>query len=457
MKNYNIQSYLINEKKKIQDALNSFNSNRCNLLIAVDDSKKFQGVITISDLRRAFVNGCTSSHKITKYINRNPIFIEQKKNNENFASKIDIKKLQDLDPPLIPIINNKKIPIKLIEKDNLKFINFNNKKKKKHSILMIGGAGYIGNPVCKKLLAEGHKVTIFDKFIYNSKNEVKKFHNNKNLNLINGDTRNLTSMYETIKDHNVVIHLAEMVGDPLCEIRPEKTYEVNFLASITIANICKNLELDKFIYVSSCSVYGSSDKNLLNEESELNPLTVYANLKNICEKAITNNSGSFLKPCILRLGTVYGNSFRQRYDLVINLFSALTANKKEITINGGNQWRPFIHVDDIGEAIKNIINSPNSKVNGQIFNIVGENFKISQIGNIIKKLYPSVKLSISSDNRDLRNYRVSNKKAKKIINFIPKEFVKKEIPKMVSKVIKNKIKNIKSKKYINYLNVDKFN
>ena len=444
------------KKKKILDALKKFDSNRENLLIVVDDSKKFRGIITISDLRRAFINGFTLSHKITNFINRNPVVIEQEKNNEDFASKIDISKLQNIDPPLIPIINNKKIPIKLIEKDNLKFIN-SSKKKKKQSILLIGGAGYIGNPVCKKLLAEGHDVTIFDKFIYNSKKEVEKFHNNKNLNLINGDTRNLSSIYEAIKNHNVVIHLAEMVGDPLCEISPERTYEVNFLASITIANICKNLELDKFIYISSCSVYGSSNKNLLSEKSKLNPLTVYAKLKNICEKAISNNSGSSLKPCILRLGTVYGNSLRQRYDLVINLFSALTGNKKKIAINGGNQWRPFIHVDDIGEAIKQIINSPNSKVNGQIFNIVGENLKISQIGNIFKKLYPSVKIIISNENRDMRNYRVSSKKAKQIINFIPKKFVKKEIPKIVSKVIKNKIKNIKSKKYINYLNVDRFN
>lgn len=453
---HKIESYLINEKKKILDALKKFDSNRENLLIVVDDSKKFRGIITISDLRRAFINGFTLSHKITNFINRNPVVIEQEKNNEDFASKIDISKLQNIDPPLIPIINNKKIPIKLIEKDNLKFIN-SSKKKKKQSILLIGGAGYIGNPVCKKLLAEGHDVTIFDKFIYNSKKEVEKFHNNKNLNLINGDTRNLSSIYEAIKNHNVVIHLAEMVGDPLCEISPERTYEVNFLASITIANICKNLELDKFIYISSCSVYGSSNKNLLSEKSKLNPLTVYAKLKNICEKAISNNSGSSLKPCILRLGTVYGNSLRQRYDLVINLFSALTGNKKKIAINGGNQWRPFIHVDDIGEAIKQIINSPNSKVNGQIFNIVGENLKISQIGNIFKKLYPSVKIIISNENRDMRNYRVSSKKAKQIINFIPKKFVKKEIPKIVSKVIKNKIKNIKSKKYINYLNVDRFN
>ena len=111
-----------------------------------------------------------------------------------------------------------------------------------------------------------------------------------------------------------------MVGDPLCEKRPEKTYTINYLASLSIANICKNLGVEKFIYISSCSVYGSNkDKKPLNESSEINPLSVYAKLKSICEEAIISNSGDFFKPCILRLGTVYGNSFRPRYDLVANL------------------------------------------------------------------------------------------------------------------------------------------
>ena len=444
MTNYKISNYLINRSKTILNAINLFDSNRCNLLIVINNQKKFEGVITISDIRRALVNGYTVKSSIKKFVNTSPVVVEDGKNIKEFLEKIDPQVLQDLDPPLIPIINKKKIPIKLIDKDNLKILDLK-KDKKQRSILLIGGAGYIGNAVCKKLLSEGYKVTIFDKFIYNSKLEVKKFHKNKNLTLIKGDTRDLKKTFEAIKSSSVVIHLAEMVGDPLCEIRPEKTYEVNFLASITIANICKNLELEKFIYVSSCSVYGSSDKDILTEKSLLNPLSVYAKLKIICEKAITQNSGASLQPCILRLGTVFGNSFRQRYDLVVNLFSGLIAKKKEITINGGNQWRPFVHVDDVATAISKVVHCKKSLVNGKIFNIVGENYKISNIGEIIKKKYPWVKIKTSNENKDLRNYRASNLKAKQILKFKPKNLIKNDIPKIIKKITKNKIKNIFSK------------
>ena len=136
----------------------------------------------------------------------------------------------------------------------------------------------------------------------------------------------------------------------MCEKRPSKTYAINYLASITIGNICKNLGIEKFIYVSSCSVYGASTK-ITNERSPINPLSIYAKLKALCEKNLIRNLGEDIRPCILRLGTVYGASDRPRYDLVVNLFSGLIANKKEITINGGKQWRPFIHVKDVADAI----------------------------------------------------------------------------------------------------------
>ena len=144
---------------------------------------------------------------------------------------------------------------------------------------------------------------------------------------------------------------------------------------------------------------------------------VYAKLKALCEKNLIRNLGENVKPCILRLGTVYGASDRPRYDLVINLFSGLAANKKTITINGGNQWRPFIHVKDVADSILKIIKSKKEKVNGQILNLVGENIQISTIGRIIKRIYPMTKIKYEYNITDHRDYKSSNKKAKKIINF----------------------------------------
>ena len=254
-----------------------------------------------------------------------------------------------------------------------------------------------------------------------------------------------------------MVHLAEMVGDPLCEQRPTKTYVTNYLASITIASICKNLGIEKFIYISSCSVYGSNqDRKLLDENSSINPLSVYAKLKAICEKTIITNLGNNFKPCILRLGTVYGNSIRPRYDLVVNLFAGQVANMKKINIEGGQQWRPFVHVEDVCDAIITILKLPMKKTNGQIFNLVGENIRIIDLGNKIKKFYPKAKVIISKTRKDFRDYRVSANKAKLLLKFKPKFTISKGIKTMVEFTKKNKIKKTNLKQYINILNSNKF-
>ena len=216
------------------------------------------------------------------------------------------------------------------------------------------------------------------------------------MKLVKGDSRRIDEVFEVIKKNNVVVHLAELVGDPLCEVKPSKTYEVNFLASIAISNICKNLPISKFIYISSCSVYGSNNK-LLTEKSEINPISVYAKLKVLCEKALIRNSGEFCKPCILRLGTVYGTSLRPRFDLVINLFASRVANNLPIIVTGGDQWRPFIHVNEVCLAIINIIKAKREKVNGQIFNLTSFNSRIIDIAKKFKRIFPKTKLLIKKN------------------------------------------------------------
>ena len=275
------------------------------------------------------------------------------------------------------------------------------------------------------------------------------------MKLVKGDSRRIDEVFEVIKKNNVVVHLAELVGDPLCEVKPSKTYEVNFLASIAISNICKNLPISKFIYISSCSVYGSNNK-LLTEKSEINPISVYAKLKVLCEKALIRNSGEFCKPCILRLGTVYGTSLRPRFDLVINLFASRVANNLPIIVTGGDQWRPFIHVNEVCLAIINIIKAKREKVNGQIFNLTSFNSRIIDIAKKFKRIFPKTKLLIKKSSIDKRNYKVSSLKAEKMINFKSKVKLTHGISDLVNYVKKNKIRNINKKKYINILNSSKF-
>ncbi len=459
LKNKEIKGYCIDINKKIIDVLGVFETSGTNLAIVINKSSKFLGIITSSDIRRAFIKGYNKDSSIKKIVNYKPLFLKDKVDENQLSNVISSSKFNNINPPLIPLIDKNDIPYNILNKQdlNLPIISKNKKIGFKPNILLIGGAGYIGTNLTKKFLELGYQVTIFDKFIYLSKREMKLKLKSKNLILVDGDTRSIDQTFEVVKKNDIVIHLAELVGDPLCEKRPSKTYSVNYLASMTISNICKNLGISKFIYVSSCSVYGArKDENFADENSEINPLSVYGKLKALSEKTIIRNLGEYCRPCILRLGTVFGGSLRPRYDLVLNIFSGLIANNKKIIINGGEQWRPFVHINDVCDVIIKIIKLDKNKTNGQIFNIASYNFKISQIGKIIKKIYPKIKIENQKGNYDKRNYKVSSDKAKKILNFKPRVSIEKGIKDLVAFTKKNKIKNIKQKKYLNILNADKF-
>ena len=448
--------YIVKLGSKIKSVLFLFQKNRSNFAVVLDKNKNFLGVLTISDIKKALISGNTINSKIDKFVNKNPAFIKGELNQINISNLINTKKFINAEPPLIPLVNKDNKLIKIINKEYLKIYDLK-RSKKQQSVLLIGGAGYIGTVLTKNLIWSCYNVSIFDKFIYLNKNYKNKNIKSKKLKLIKGDTRNISQIFSAIKECDMVVHLAEMVGDPLCEQKPDKTFEINFLASISIANICKNLEISKFIYLSSCSVYGENkDDKLLTENSKINPLSTYAKLKDLCEKSIIKNLGNNCQPCIIRLGTVYGNSMRPRYDLVINLFSGLIANNKKITINGGDQWRPFIHVEDVSRAITTILKSKQSKVNGQVFNIVGENFKIKDIGNIINKKFPKAEIKYEKKSKDLRDYKVSAKKAEKTLSFKAKKRIKDEIVQMIKETKKKKIKNIFSRKFINVYNLNRF-
>jgi nucleoside-diphosphate-sugar epimerase len=454
MINNKIRNLCININQTILNTLKKFDKNRINFLIVINSKNQFQGVISISDIRRALIKGNAITSKIKKIINANPFFIRNS-NNRNLSKQIHLyNKNINIDPYIIPVINNKNIPVNIIENENSNYYSKIEKNKKK--ILIIGGAGYVGSMLTELLLKKGFYVSVLDKFIYQSKKNFKDIFKNKKLSIFKGDTRHLNTIFNLVKTNDIIIHLGEMVGDPLCEKNPDLTFETNYLASIGIANICKILEVSKFIYVSSCSVYGESNfDELLNESSDINPVSSYARLKIMCEEAILKNIGNFCNTTIIRLGTVFGNSHRKRYDLVINLFAGLAATHKPIKIFGGNQWRPFIHVLDVCNFINKIIANKSQKKNGEVYNLVGENTTIIKVANYIRKKY-GTKILIDNKINDSRNYKVTSKKAIKNFNFKPKYSIKYGINEIIKETRKRKINNIFKKKYINVSNLKEF-
>lgn len=323
----------------------------------------------------------------------------------------------------------------------------NNKK----IILITGGAGYLGTHIVKKLLGRGYRVRIYDSLMHGQES-ITEFVNNPNFELIKGDLRDFMNIQKAIRGCYAVIHLAAIVGDPASKIDPDTTIAINYLATTSIVQCCKLYGIRRFIFASTCSVYGMSD-NILTEESKLNPISLYAVTKIKSEEAILQLADKNFSPTIFRKGTIYGLSSRMRFDLVVNLLSARAIFDKIITIYGGNQWRPFLHVADAADAYLIALESPIEKIHAKIFNVGDDqqNYQLNEIGNIIKKIVPAAELKILDDNIDLRNYRVSFKKINKELGFKSKLTVVDGVQEIIKAINNKLITNYKDRKYHNYL------
>ena len=445
-----LYSIVAKDNISIRLASKKINNNHKGLLMVVDKKFNLLGVISDADIRRAIVSGISPESSIVNIYNKNPIKIRSPLDQSNIFKIIPTSMFNQKSPSYIPLVDKNNKVKSLISLENIftkKKQKINNFKKKK-TILLIGGAGYIGSILTELLINEGYNIRIFDNFMY-GKESLKKFVSNKNVEIIKGDTRHIEDLSVAFKDIGTVIHLAELVGDPLCNLNPEKTYEINYLATNLIITLCKKFFVDKFIYISSCSVYGKNiDEKLLTENSKINPLSIYAKLKLNIEEAIIENTDPAFNYTILRLGTVYGKSYRPRFDLVINLFCGLSATNKPISINNGNQWRPFVHVKDVARSILFVLKN-NNKTNKEIFNVVSENSTIIELSNTIKEHNKNIKIKTNNNVTDKRDYKVSAKKINKALKFKPLFNIDYGINELIKFVKKNKL-NIANNKYHNY-------
>ena len=431
------------------------------IIFIIDNNKKLLGTVSEGDLRRSILKGNPADTQIGNVMNRNPTFVYSNELKSKFLKRSDINLGKALDRPLvIPVVDKNKKLLSIISSEE--FINLFTQKKsifkkkikqKKPHTLIVGGAGYIGSVLTAKLLNKNYKIKVVDKMLY-EKNSLKKFTKKKNFSLIKKDICDPEVQINVLKDIDTVIFLAEIVGDPSCAAKPEDALKTNYLALSSMANLCSYMNISRFVYTSSCSVYGAhqGQKTLLDEKSPLNPVSHYARMKIMSEKALLSQSNFFFSPTILRLATVYGPSFRNRFDLVVNIFAKDAFFKKKVNVNGGEQWRPNIHVEDVADAIIRIIESPIEKVEKQIFNLSNpnENFKIKQLAEKAKKVFKNCNIKITKKKSDNRDYKVSSRKIEQTLNFKATKSVESALKKFNNLFKNKKIKNINLKKYSNY-------
>lgn len=283
-------------------------------------------------------------------------------------------------------------------------------------ILVVGGAGYVGSIVVRQLLDAGHKVRVLDRLVYGYA-AIEDVLNHPNFQLIVGDCRNIQTVVRAVKGTSTIIDLAAIVGDPACEEDRQTALETNYAATRMLIEVAKGFRIRRFLFASSCSVYGATDE-LADETSPVRPISLYAQTKVDSEQALLRAQNEYFSPTILRFATVFGFSYRPRFDLVVNLLSAKAHQEGSITIFNGTQWRPFIHVRDVAAAVVHVMNAPLGLVSGQIFNVGSPdlNYTLTDVANKIREQFPDTRVE-EVENSDRRNYRVSFKKIQSQLGF----------------------------------------
>ena len=228
---------------------------------------------------------------------------------------------------------------------------------------------------------------------------------------LNKDIRHITA--EDLKGMQAVVHMAELSNDPTGELAPDVTYEINHKGSVRLAELARQAGVARFVYMSSCSVYGLASADYVTEESPLNPQTAYATCKSLVERDLRAMAGDEFSPTFLRNATAYGASPRMRFDIVLNNLAGLAWTTQEIKmVSDGTPWRPLIHGLDIAEAISAVLMAPREIVHNEIFNVgdTSQNYTIKEIAEIVAEVFPGCRLTFGSRGSDNRSYRVSFEK-----------------------------------------------
>ena len=286
-------------------------------------------------------------------------------------------------------------------------------------VLVVGGAGYVGAQLVKAMVNEGIPTRVLDTFWFGN-NILKEIWP---LEIIKGDVRNLNAIREALRGIDCVIHLACISNDPSFDLNPGLGKSVNLDSFLPFLKECHKFGVRKFIYASSSSVYGIKQEPLVTEDLTLEPLTDYSKYKAECEEILLNENLNQMVRCVVRPATICGYSPRQRFDLVVNILTASALTQGAITVMGGGQYRPNLHIDDMVDSYISLLNADEKKIDSQIFNVGGDNLTLSEIANRVREVVDhDLPIQVKETN-DLRSYRVESSKIRNAIGFKPKRSV----------------------------------
>jgi nucleoside-diphosphate-sugar epimerase len=281
-------------------------------------------------------------------------------------------------------------------------------------ILVTGTEGYLGSLLPPLLIERGHEVIGVDTGYY----KVGWLYNGTQITAktLNKDIRHITA--EDVQGVDAIVHMAELSNDPTGQLAPHITYEINHKGSVRLAKLAKEAGVRRFVYMSSCSVYGVATEGDVTEESPVNPQTAYAECKTFVERDVKPLADDDFSPTFMRNATAFGASPRMRFDIVLNNLAGLAWTTKEIKMTSdGTPWRPLVHALDICKAIVCAVEAPRDIVHNQVFNVgdTANNYRVKEVAEIVAQVFPECQLSFGTQGADNRSYRVSFEKINTIL------------------------------------------
>jgi len=309
----------------------------------------------------------------------------------------------------------------LVESEKSIHSEFQNIKKNNEKVLVTGGAGYVGCVLVPKLVEKGYDVRVLDLMLFGSKglDSVKD-----KIEIISGNIKDENILRRSLEGIDYVIHLAAISNDPCSELDPELTKQVNFEATKKLVEISKQKGIKRFIYASSSSVYGIKDEPNVTEELSLNPLTIYSKTKAQSEEVVKSSNDQNFTTVNIRPATICGYSPRLRLDLTVNILTDHAINKGKITVFGGDQKRPNIHIEDITDYYIDLLNQPKDKIAGKTFNAGYENYTVNEIADMVKNVIGDHIDIIRTPSNDNRSYHISSKKISNELGLNPKKTIR---------------------------------
>lgn len=307
-------------------------------------------------------------------------------------------------------------------------------------VLVTGGAGYVGAVLVPKLLDAGYRVKVLDLYIYGEE-ALGAVKDHPNLTQIRGDIRDRALLEQALPGSDAVIHLACISNDPSFELDPGLGKSINYDAFFGLVDVSKDSGVHRFVYASSSSVYGIKAEEDVSEELPLCPLTDYSKYKALCEEVLLKKREPGFVPLILRPATVCGYSPRLRLDLIVNILTNHAVNNRKITVFGGDQMRPNIHIDDVTDLYVQALGWPDEAIDGKVFNAGYDNHRVNDIANITRSVVGEDVEIVKTPTDDNRSYHISSEKIKRELGFVPEHSIRDAVSDLVTAFNTGKIPN----------------